>query len=115
MGRKFSLGMGQMLVEGGDVEANLRRATHMIQEAARQGCRIVVLPECLDLGWTYPGARELAQPIPGAFSERLCDAARRAQIYVVAGLTERAHDRIYNAAILIDPKGDILLKHRKWI
>jgi predicted amidohydrolase len=33
--------------------------------------------------------------------------------YVVAGLTERAEAKIYNAAILIGPDGRILLKHRK--
>jgi predicted amidohydrolase len=31
----------------------------------------------------------------------------------VAGLVERADDRIYNAAVLIAPDGSILLKHRK--
>ena len=34
-------------------------------------------------------------------------------MYVVAGLTERAGSRIYNAAVLIDPRGQLLLKHRK--
>ncbi len=111
--RNFKLGMAQMLVEGGAVEQNLRRAAHMIAEAAQQGCRVVALPECLDIGWTDPAARELAQPIPGPHAEVLCRAAHQAQIYVVAGLTERAAGRIYNAAILISPEGDILLKHRK--
>jgi predicted amidohydrolase len=31
----------------------------------------------------------------------------------VAGLVERAGDRRYNAAVLIDPRGEILLVHRK--
>ncbi|MGC8793933.1 MAG: carbon-nitrogen hydrolase family protein [Bryobacteraceae bacterium] len=110
---EFLLGMGQMLVEGGDVEGNLQRAAGMIYEAAARGCRIVVLPECLDLGWTWPGARDQAQPIPGAFSDAICEAARQAGIYVVAGLTERAGQRIYNAAVLVSPAGEILLKHRK--
>ena len=109
----FKLGMAQMLVEGGAVEQNLARATRMIEQAAEQGCRVVVLPECLDLGWTDPSARNLAQAIPGPNSEALCRAARRAKIYVAAGLTERDGDQIYNAAILISPEGEILLKHRK--
>ncbi len=107
------LAMGQMLVEGGQPDANLRRATAMVAEAARDGCHVVVLPECLDLGWTHPSARKLAQSIPGPSSDVLCGAAREAGIYVVAGLTERAEARIYNAALLIDPAGTILGKHRK--
>jgi predicted amidohydrolase len=109
----FKLGMGQMLVEGGDVSQNLSRAVQMIERAAERDCKVVVLPECLDVGWTDPAARDLAQPIPGPYSEKLSEAAKQARIYVAAGLTERAGDRIYNAAILISPEGDILLKHRK--
>jgi len=107
------LAMGQMRVEGGKARENLQRAGEMIRQAAAQDCRIVVLPECLDLGWTHPGARKSAQPIPGVFSDRLARAAVIAGIYVVAGLTERAGPRIHNAAVLIDPAGRILLKHRK--
>ena len=109
----FQLGMAQMLVEGGAVEQNLARAMQMIKQAAEHNCKVVVLPECLDIGWTDPAARDLAQPIPGPHSDRLCQAAQQAQIYVAAGLTERAGDKIYNAAILISPAGEILLKHRK--
>ncbi len=105
--------MGQMLVEGGQVGQNLERAVRMIREAAERGCKLVVLPECLDVGWTYPGARELSQPIPGKHSEPLCQAARDSRLYVAAGLTERDGERVYNAAILIAPSGRILLKHRK--
>lgn len=109
----FKLAMGQMLVEGGEVERNLNRAAHMVQAAARQGCAVVVLPECLDVGWTDPSARRLAEPIPGPTSEKLCRVARQFSLFLVAGLTERAEDRLYNAAILISPEGEILLKHRK--
>jgi predicted amidohydrolase len=110
---RFKLAMGQMLVEGGKASQNLRRAMQMIRGAAERGCALVVLPECLDLGWAYPGAGELAQPIPGKYSAKLCQAAQDAHIYVVAGLTERAGERLYNAAVLLAPDGEILLKHRK--
>lgn len=110
---RIKLAMGQMLVEGGRRDENLGRAAALIHKAAAERCRILVLPECLDLGWTHPSARPLAEPIPGGPSDRLARAAREGGIYVVAGLTERAEDRIFNAAVLIDPDGTILLKHRK--
>ena len=111
--RRIKLAMGQMLVEGGRPQENLARAVEMIARAGQQGCQIVVLPECLDVGWTHPAARELAAEIPGPTSGLLCRAAVEAGLYVVAGLTERAGDRIYNAAVLIDPQGQTILKHRK--
>jgi len=110
---QFRLAMGQILVEGGQREANLDRATQAIAVAGERDCRAVVLPECLDLGWTHPSAREFAEEIPGPGSDRLCQAAAEAGLYVTAGLTERAGRRIYNAAILINPSGEILLKCRK--
>jgi predicted amidohydrolase len=109
----ITIGMGQMLVMGGDLQGNLMRAQTMIKEAAQCGCRVVVLPECLDAGWTDPSARELAQPIPGPTAAILAAAAREHGIYVVAGLTERAGDRLYNSAVLIDSRGVLLHLHRK--
>ncbi len=110
---KHRIAMGQMLVEGGKPEANLARAERFIKEAAEKRCRLIVLPECLDFGWTDPSARAHAQPIPGAHSDRLAQAAIENQIFVVAGLVERDGERLYNAAILIDPCGQVLLVHRK--
>lgn len=105
--------MAQILVEGGQPRANLDRAVVAVSHASTFGARVVVLPECLDLGWTHPSARELAQPIPGPHSDRLADAARQNHIYVTAGLVERAGHRLFNSAILIDPDGEIRLHHRK--
>ena len=112
-GSTFQLAMAQMLVEGGQVEANLQRAAGMIREAGTRGCKVVVLPECLDWGWMHPAAQRLAQPIPGAYSDILGQAAGEAGVFVAAGLTERSGNRLYNAAVLISPEGEILLKHRK--
>jgi predicted amidohydrolase len=110
---KLRIGMAQMLVEGAQPNANLERAKRFVLDAASKGCQLVVLPECLDLGWTDTCARQLAQPIPGPHTRRLAQAATAARIFVVAGLVERSGDRLYNAAVLIDPRGQILLVHRK--
>ena len=71
----FRLGMGQMLVKCGDMEGNLDRARAMIRAGADAGCRMVVLPECLDLGWTFPGACQWAGPVPGRTTDAFCQAA----------------------------------------
>lgn len=109
----YRAGLGQILVEGGKPDANLERAVTMIERAASEDCRVVVLPECLDFGWTDPSARQGAQPIPGAHTDRLAEAARAHAIWVVAGLVERSGNKLYNASILLDPEGTIVLHHRK--
>lgn len=107
------IGMGQMLVECGEPDRNLDRAQRMIQQGGEAGCDVVVLPECLDLGWTFPGASSMADEIPGPRSARLAQMARESGMHVVAGLTERAGRNVYNTAVLLSPAGELLRKHRK--
>lgn len=112
--RSFILALAQMRVEGGRPEQNRRRALAMIARSARSGAELVLLPETMDLGWTFPKARDRAQPIPGGtFYQSLRRAARRHNIYVCAGLTEKRGANVYNAAVLISPLGKLLLHHRK--
>lgn len=111
--KSYKLGMGQLLVEGGQQTENIARAVRMIGRAADAGCSIVVMPECSDLGWTSPTAKELATPIPGPITEQLGNAAREAGIYAIIGLTERDGDKMYNTAVMIDDAGEVIAKHRK--
>lgn len=105
--------MGQMLVQAGQPAANLQRAVRCIASAAQAGCVLIVLPECLDIGWADSSARTLAQALPGPHSALLCEAARQHGIFVAAGLVERAGPLLYNAAVLIDDTGQLCLVHRK--
>jgi predicted amidohydrolase len=105
--------MAQMLVEPGRIEANLSRAADMVAQAGRSGCDIVVLPECLDAGWTHESARTLATPLPGPTTDRLRAMAADSGVLVAAGFTERVGDRIFNAAVLVSAQGEVLLHHRK--
>jgi len=105
--------MIQMEVIFHEADKNLQRARELIENAVKQGAQICVLPECLDLGWGTPEAERLAYPIPGKTSDVLCEIAREHQVYLVAGITERADERIYNTALLISDQGEIMGKHRK--
>lgn len=110
----YRVALVQMQVTGGEMRENLARAEGLIESAAAQGARLAILPEAMDVGWTHPSCRSLAEPVPGGEpARRLCAAAATRGIYVCAGLTERDGHHVYNAAILIGPRGDILCKHRK--
>ncbi len=110
----FRLALVQMRVDGGRREENLARAEERIAEAARAGAQVVLLPEALTLGWTHPSATHEAEPIPdGKSCRRLRECARRHSVYVCAGLVERAGGKVFNAAVLIGPTGELLLHHRK--
>jgi predicted amidohydrolase len=109
----MKLGLGQLLVEGGEPERNFERAAKMIGKAAAKGCDIILLPETIDFAWTHPSSLTESQPIPGRFSDFFCQQAVEQQIYICVGLTEKTPECNYNTALLIDDRGNILLKHRK--
>ena len=87
--KKIKIGLGQLLVEGGEPERNLARAIDLIKDAKKNDCSLILLPECLDFGWTHPSGINGARPIPGEFSETLCNEAKANNIYICAGLTEK--------------------------
>ena len=60
-----------------------------------------------------PAAHRLAEPIPGADSDRICALARRYGLTISIGLDEKDGERLYDSAILVDRDGQILWKHRK--
>lgn len=112
--KNFKLAMVQMEVEAGKLDANLDRGAERIAEAAANGASIALLPEVMDLGWTDPSAKTLAYAIPdGKTCQRLRDAAVKNNIYVCAGIIEKDGDKTYNSAVIIDPSGKVILKHRK--
>ena len=113
MNKRVKIGMIQMGVKVHNPMHNLTHAEKLVAQAVALGAEICVLPECMDLGWATPDAIQYAQPIPGNISNRLCEIARVNHVWLVSGLTERANNKVYNAALLISDKGEILLKHRK--
>ncbi len=112
--KEFKLALIQMEVRGGEKERNIRRAVEWVAEAASQGAEVALLPECLDLGWTHPSSQTMAEEIPGGEAcAALMRAAEEHGIYLCAGLTEKAGEAIYNSAVIIDKRGQLLCKHRK--
>ncbi len=106
--------MIQMKVVADDAEANLTRAEQLLAAACAEGpVDFAVVPECFDIGWGNPRAAQLATPVPGPVSDRLCVMAQRFNIYLASGITEKDGEATYNSALLISPEGEILLKHRK--
>ncbi len=112
--RSFTLAMVQMRVEHGAKSNNLLRAENRIAEAASNGADVVLLPETVDLGWTFPDARSAAEPVPsGAPARALAEAAEKHHVHLCAGLTEKAGEQVFNTAVLFSPAGELLGRHRK--
>ncbi len=104
----------QMDIRLGD-PMNRERCVTKVRNAFSQGARFVVLPECATSGYVLRTREEttsLAESIPGPTSQALQQLCKDHAAYVVIGLLERTTSGIYNAAMLIGPRG-VLNVYRK--
>ena len=98
-----------------------------VAAAAREGAALVVFPETVVPYYPYfsfihpPAAMgkehlrlyEEAVTVPGPTVEAVADAARAAGAVVVVGVNERDHGTIYNAQLVFDADGRLVLHRRK--
>ncbi len=106
------IAMAQIPVAFGQAEENLKTMERFLQKAEGQA-DITVFPECCDLGWGNTDAPFLCHEIPGPTSRAYCELAKKYQMWIAAGITEKAGEKVYNAALLISGRGEIVLHHRK--
>jgi aliphatic nitrilase len=98
-----------------------------VAAAAREGATLVVFPETVVPYYPYfsfiqpPAAMgkehlrlyDEAVTVPGPTVEAVADAARAAGAVVVLGVNERDHGTIYNAQLVFDADGRLVLHRRK--
>jgi predicted amidohydrolase len=114
-----------------DLDATLDKAVSLINEAGRNGARLIVFPECWLPCYPYwsmdmadrPTFRDIwakllwsSVEVPGRETEALCRAAKAASAYVVMGINERDlryRGRMYNSILYISPRGEVMGTHRK--
>ncbi len=96
----------------GDLDANLRKVADFAARAKNDGADLVVFPEMTDTGYSMPLIQKCARPFAAATAPFQA-IAKRLSIAIVSGLGEREGDKIYNAQVLIDSRGEVLAKYRK--
>ena len=98
-----------------------------IAAAAHEGAELVVFPETVVPYYPYfsfiqaPAAMgkehlrlyDEAVAIPGPTTEAVAEAARTAGVVVVLGVNEREHGSLYNAQLVFDADGRLVLARRK--
>ncbi|HPJ97430.1 MAG TPA: nitrilase-related carbon-nitrogen hydrolase [Syntrophales bacterium] len=90
----------------GRVDRNLERAEALIRQSDAE---VLVLPECFNTGYLFLSKEEvwdLSEEVPGGKTSKLLfDLAGQRNQHIVAGLVERADNRLFNAAVIVSPKG----------
>jgi len=97
----------------GDFDANLCKIRDFASRAKKSGANLVVFPEMSDTGYSMPVIQKHAKPWKDGAVNELQKIARENSITIVAGLSEREGDSIFNSQVLVDSKGELLAKYRK--
>lgn len=113
--RRFLAAAIQMC-SGSDREANIARATALVEEAAGRGARLVVLPEVFAWRGAIDDEGTHDEPVPGPTTEMMAALARHLGIHLCLGsFLERspAAGRPYNTSCVLGPDGRLLARYRK--
>lgn len=98
-----------------DNGANLTMIRARLNEAAGNGARLIIFPECILPGYCYESKEEAwpyAEPVSGPSIQAVAEDCAKLGVHAVVGLLESAGDRLFNACTLIGPKG-VVANYRK--
>jgi len=111
--RKAKIGTVYLRPRNSTPENNLKLWCAQIDAAGQVGLDIVCLGETINRVGTNASLADVAEPIPGPATEQLGEAAKKSNIWVVAGLNERVGDVVYNTAVLLNRQGQVAGTYRK--
>lgn len=99
---------------GFDKQKNLDHACEQVRQAAKNGAKLVILPEMFCCPYSSDYFPAYAEPAGGHIWQALSHWALENQICLVGGSFPEIEDgRIYNTSFVFGPDGRQLARHRK--
>lgn len=100
----------------GDVKGNVEKGIARIKEAADNGAKLIVLTELSTSGYAFNNRAEafaVSEEVPAGDTVGQWEAvAAEKDVYIVAGISEKDGNKLYNTSVLVGPEGYIG-KYRK--
>jgi deaminated glutathione amidase len=105
-----------------DKEENLRLSLEFVKDGAKRKARLICFPE---FQMAFSSAKQSSKQLTnvaesvenGNFIVKLCSAARSCKIDILATIYEKSDEmsfkRVYDTAVLINSKGNIISRYRK--
>ena len=95
-------------------EDNIHLAKEIIATASGFNPDVVVLPETFKMaGMPSEVTSQIAEPVPGPTFNMLADLAKKGNTNIIAGHMVIEEGKIYNKAIIIDRKGELVGSYNK--
>lgn len=124
MKEKVEVAAVQMDIAWLDPEKNLEKMLGFMDKIQNERVvDLIVFPELANTGYVKERNKEFgreyfkkAEKIPGPFTDALADAAKKYGLYVISGFCQLHPEipaSVYNSAVMISPKGEIVGVHHK--
>ena len=106
------------VVSSGEVEVNLRQAEPLVAQAAREGARLIVLPEYFGILGARASDKLAVREQAGAGKQQewLARQAREHGVWIVGGTVPLASDdpkRVRSACLVYGPDGQLVARYDK--
>ena len=104
----------QMESKNGLIDENLERATKLINQAARKGAKLILLPEFMPTGYLLTKSIwKAAEPKDGQTVKWLKKNSKRLKVWLGTSFLEADQDDFFNTFVLTTPDGQIANRVRK--
>src|SRR5437764_4589763 len=97
----------------GDFNANLRKIRDFAVLAKEAGNQLIVFPEMVDTGYSMPVIQKHAKKWSDGAVPELQKIAKEISIGIVAGISDRDGQSIFNSQVLVNGRGEVVVKYRK--
>src|SRR5260370_18723690 len=95
----------------GDFNANLRKIREFAVLAKKSGAELIIFPEMVDTGYSMPVIQKHAKKWSDGAVPELQRIAKEISIAIVAGISDRDRESIFNAQVLVTAQGQIRAKY----
>ena len=109
----MTIAAAQISATPGYLEANLGKIGEFASRAKKSGAELIVFPEMVDTGYSIPAIQRHATSWTQGAVPRVQELAKQLSLTIVAGVSEREDDRVYNSQVFVDSTGEIAAKYRK--
>ena len=97
----------------GDFEANLKKIRDFVALAKKSGAELIVFPEKVDTGYSMPVIQKHGRAGNEGAAPELQKIAKENSIAIVAGISDRESESIFNSQLVVNAQGEIISKYRK--
>ena len=97
----------------GDFEVNMGKVRDFAKHAKKSGAELVVFPEMIDTGYSMTVIEKHARTWKQGAVGEIQKIAKENSIAIVAGISDRERDSIFNAQAFVNANGEMIAKYRK--